>query len=510
MAIFLAKDITRKVLSFPKCVRKNVHTGVKQNDKEKDIVERLLEKYKNLRSNDRIKLISSHLKNVKEKNVEDIYEFVKREEEEKEIQEEYEVKKRMRILKLRKPAYLQSKSVKKKVNNDFDFSSEYTEKTCLQKEKELKDIEKYTLIEDMYKAYIYSKAYTMLNNKYITKHNISNDFVHVMVNTIRQYILEKIRPTLINEFGVYTNPYMLFKNSLQNYLLNQYVKNAYEETLMDDYINRKTSLNILKINSANVPVEVFEPLASFRGDVHYNFDPREKFKVSIGTSLRILGALTDAVNKGAANKGAANTGAVNTGAANTGAANEVIDNPSREQGGDKTKMYEREDDLVNKILSILPENKKFPFENYPFENLKSFRTHIQKKYIGGIKNSKPLNIEEEELNNVRYPNLQCVAHSLPRDVKYRDNVIHAIKVLERSKHWDHASKIKAINTLIDVWNNMHSSGHYENVLDKALPAIYTKDMLRKTRTRKDTYNKGLTYIQSLTTQKPLHARSKKG
>ncbi|CAD2112079.1 hypothetical protein YYG_04291 [Plasmodium vinckei petteri] len=481
----LKNRIKKNSLTICRYGNKNIHTETEQNEKKVDIIEKLVERYKHLRNEDRMKLINSHLENIKEKNIDIIYEFTKKKEE-KEIKEEYENKRKAKLLKLRKPAYLQPKNVKKKINNEFTIDNKYEELACSEKENELKPIEKYTLVEDVYKAYIYSKAFSLLNNKYITKHKISNDFNYIMINSIKKYLLEKIKPALINEFSVYTNPYMLLKNSLHNLILHEHVKNCYDESLIENYINKKTSLNILKINSADVPVEVYEPLVSFHGNTHYNYNVQEKFKLSINTFLTIL----DTIQKGG------------------------IDSTNKseqsEQNQSSNKMeYEDMSILINDILKKLPENIKYPFANYPFENFKSFKTNIKKKYIGGIKNNKPANIEDEEIAHMRYPNLQCVSHSLPKDKKYRDNVIHAIKVLERSKHWDHNSKIKAINTLVEVWNNMNKSEHYEQALDKALPSIYTKNMLRKTRTRKDTYNKGLSYIQSLTTQKPLHARSKK-
>ncbi|SOV77232.1 conserved Plasmodium protein, unknown function [Plasmodium sp. gorilla clade G3] len=462
-------------------------------DEKNLVVIKLLEKYKSLRTEDKMKLINSHLVNIKEKDVNDIiYTFCKKKEEEKEVEDEYIKRKRLKLLKLRKPAYLQQKKIKKRVNNDFTMPNEYEEKMCMEKEKELKDIEKYTLIEDMYKSYIYSIAFTLLNNQYKTKHCITNNFVHVMINTIRNEILQKIRPTLINEFSIYKNPYMLLKNAMFNFILHQYVKNPYEESLIDSYINEKIYMNILKINSASVPVEVYEPLVAFRGDVNYYYDLKEKFNDIIDTSQNIINILT---KKNMDDK-----------------QKEYHNNDNKydyTSSKDSTMKEEQLDSIINEILKILPENIKYHYENYPFENLKSFKSKKKKKYVGGIKNNKPVNIEDEELSIMRYPNLQCVAHSLPKDEKYRDNVIHAIKVLERSKHWDHQSKIKAVNTLIQVWNNMNSSDYYENILDKSLPVLYTKNLLRKTKTRKDTYNKGLTYIQSLTTQKPLAMRLKK-
>ncbi|KAI4837887.1 hypothetical protein MKS88_003306 [Plasmodium brasilianum] len=501
--------------------RMHLHTGVKYYDREKNIVNKLLEKYKNLRYDDKMNLIKDQLKNIKERDIKVIYDFTVGCVEGQGLNKEHDAtqdtvqnKRKSKLMKLRKPSFVQEKRGKKRINNDITMMDIYEERTSLEKEKELKHIEKYTLIEDLYKSYIYSKAFTLLNSQYRTKHSISNSFIHIMINTLRKHILDKVKPTLINEFAVYTNPYMLFKNALFNFILHQYVKNPYEESLIESYMNRKINLTVLKINSADVPVEVYEPLVSFRGDIHYSYDFKEKFKESITTSLKILSAIMkNATNE---NKHQDKKECPHEKWQHSSTGKELLNDGSSYEHADmkdgEKKMYKDKNTtgFINEILKILPENTKYYYDNYPFYNLKSFKTNIQKKYVGGIKNSKPINTEEEELSYMRYPTLQCVAHSLPKDIKYRNNVVHTIKVLERSKYWDYTSKIKAINTLIDVWNNMHSSEHYENLLDKSLPVIYSKDMLRKTRTRKETYNQGITYIQSLTTQKPLHMRTKKG
>ncbi|ANQ06969.1 Uncharacterized protein PCOAH_00014550 [Plasmodium coatneyi] len=451
-------------------------------------VERLLVRYKNLSTKDKVNLITTHLRNIKDADVSMIYNFAREKQPVRGLhqneQHELERKRKVKILKIQKPAFMQQKSSKKTSRNNLSFKNDYNSNEyldCLQKEEELKGAEQYTLVEDLYKAYIYSRAFTTLSNQYRTRHTISNDFLHVMIRAIRGSILDRVNPTLVNEFAHFKNPYMLMKHALENFILHGHVKNPYEESLISEHLKRKTFMNVLKLDSAEVPVEVYEPLASFRGDVHYNYDVREKFANIIRTQLDILGVVT-------------------------GGDTDKVNNPNNDDvtGGASTCAQ------LNAVLRILPENAHTPFENYPFDNFKSFKTQMRKRYMGGIKNSKPINVEDEELSHVRYPNLQSVAHSLPTDSKYRDNVIHAIKVLERSKHWDHASKIKAINTLVDVWNDMHSSDHYEDLMERCLPVIYTKDMLRKTKTRQDTYNRGLVYIQSLTTQKPLGARQKKG
>ncbi|CAG9481481.1 conserved Plasmodium protein, unknown function [Plasmodium vivax] len=487
-------------------------------------VERLLERYKSLGTKDKVSLITTHLRSVKEADVRTIYSFAMERQPARggppngqSTQEEEQRKRKLKALRIHKPAFMQQRSGKKTSRNDLSFkndynSSEYVE--CSEKERELKGAEQYTLVEDLYKAHIYSRAFTTLYNQYRTRHKISSDFLHVMIRAVRSSILERVNPTLVNEFANFKNPYMLMKHALENAILHGHVKNPYEESLICEHLKRKTHLNVLKLNSAEVPVEVYEPLASFRGDVHYNYDVREKFAGIVRTQLGILGVLAGGGSIGDADRRSSSVGGADWRSNSVGGADR-----RSSSGGDAGRIRSSGDEAtgpasssaqLNAVLRILPENLRAPFQNYPFDNLKALKTQMRKTYMGGIKNSKPISVEDEELSHMRYPNLQSVAHSLPADPKYRANVIHAIKVLERSKHWDHASKIKAINTLVDVWNDMHSSEHYEDLMDKCLPVIYSKDMLRKTKTRQDAYNRGLVYVQSLTTQKPLGARQKKG
>ena len=49
------------------------------------------------------------------------------------------------------------------------------------------------------------------------------------------------------------------------------------------------------------------------------------------------------------------------------------------------------------------------------------------------------------VKELRYPTLQRVAHTLPKDLKWRAHVVRSIRVLERNRHWDFKSKLDAIN-----------------------------------------------------------------
>lgn len=134
-----------------------------------------------------------------------------------------------------------------------------------------------------------------------------------------------------------------------------------------------------------------------------------------------------------------------------------------------------------------------PPNKYPFDNYYGFKSCIPNDVTGSIKMGKP-----DVGDHVRYHNLQSVAHSLPSDPKYRAVVMHAIRVLERNKGWDHASKVKAINRLVQVYNNLAPSRYYARVLDKAIPLVRKQGSTVSTKSRQETFNRGLKYIQSLT------------
>ncbi|GBE60035.1 DNA double-strand break repair rad50 ATPase, putative [Babesia ovata] len=151
------------------------------------------------------------------------------------------------------------------------------------------------------------------------------------------------------------------------------------------------------------------------------------------------------------------------------------------------------DESFLKRLGTPEEYPVGPDSKYPFRNYFAFDSCIPNDVTGSIRMGK-----RRPSPSIRYPNLQSVAHSLPADRKYRAVVSNAIRTLERSKGWDHASKVKAINRLVQVYNNLAPSRYYSRVLDKAVPSVRAKGSVVRTRSRQETFNKGLHYIQSLT------------
>lgn len=94
---------------------------------------------------------------------------------------------------------------------------------------------------------------------------------------------------------------------------------------------------------------------------------------------------------------------------------------------------------------------------------------------------KPLKQIQVEERQMRYPTLQRVAHTLPRDPKYRATVRHAIGVLERSSGWSFSDKLQAINTLKEVWENLASSQKMNEILERSIPWTRNRGDLRPTR-----------------------------
>jgi hypothetical protein len=132
---------------------------------------------------------------------------------------------------------------------------------------------------------------------------------------------------------------------------------------------------------------------------------------------------------------------------------------------------------------------------------------------------KPRSKLDEQLRHVRYPTLQRVAHRLPTDNAYRSATRHAINVLERTP-WAYRKKLQFANTLKEVYDSLAPSAKYHKRLDRAMPMnrLHTgyrpkglQFKLTKCLPKDWRYRRGTNfYIRSLTTQKPIWTRAKKG
>ncbi|XP_026192070.1 uncharacterized protein LOC34618186 [Cyclospora cayetanensis] len=268
--------------------------------------------------------------------------------------------------------------------------------------------------------------------------------------------LQAHRPTLVNEFTDFENPYMLKRQALKRLLEERGTRNAVDESVIDTFLDRRPDLVKLRL-SADLPPEVVEPLAAFHGLRSFSFDKRNRLKQKVDALFKAVGS---------AHKG------------------------------------------LDSLLGDLEENQRSDqiSKAHPFRNHFGFASSVPSGTVGSVTMGREDSGVDLELKTIRYPTLQRVAHSLPKDPKYREIVAHAIRVLERSKGWDFKDKLKAISTLIEVYNYLPPSATYERMLDKAFPVFRTPGMTRQTKSRNSVFCRGLKYIRSLTTQKPLSMR----
>ncbi|CDR94814.1 hypothetical protein, conserved [Babesia bigemina] len=306
-----------------------------------------------------------------------------------------------------------------------------------------------TLVSDVKKAAAYDDVQSMLSAlRPVRQDTLTDRFKDVMSRAIERNVARLERPVLFNELSDFESSYAMHRAALRNLLVNRCTRNAFEETRIERFLDR------LKISDqrldAPLPPEAVEPLMAFQGYCSYSFDPCVRLEQKLDNLQQLASATFD---------------------------------PSHSAG----------DESFLKRLGTPEEHPVGPPSKYPFKNYFAFDSCIPNDVTGSIRMGK-----RRASPSIRYPNLQSVAHSLPADRKYRAVVSNAIRVLERSKGWDHASKVKAINRLVQVYNNLAPSRYYSRVLDKAIPSVRAKGSVVRTRSRQETFNRGLHYIQSLT------------
>eukprot|EP00916_Digyalum_oweni_P014722 GHVL01024114.1.p1 GENE.GHVL01024114.1~~GHVL01024114.1.p1 ORF type:complete len:451 (+),score=54.80 GHVL01024114.1:29-1381(+) len=292
-----------------------------------------------------------------------------------------------------------------------------------------KVIRRKSLVEDRHKAEVYQQVCEKLDEQWKSNASCRGDrMFDVMADAIREDLRDTSRPTLVNELADYDNPYMMKKSALERLMHDQCVRNALDESQVETVLNNRPDLIKLRLK-AKPPPEVLEPLHAFRGDTEYHFDAKKRLEKKCDGVNFLLDTL------------------------------ELVSS-------------ENESNLVAETMKIQKKKKdsdKFPEKSHPFKNHIGFESAVPWGYTGGLKMGKPRGIVQRELARMRYPTLQRVAHHLPSDWKYRSNVMHSINVLERSRGWDFESKVKAINTMKEVYDNMPTSRSVDETLDKALP-----------------------------------------
>ncbi|PHJ15863.1 dna double-strand break repair rad50 atpase [Cystoisospora suis] len=391
--------------------------------------------------------------------------------------------KRLREQEREKPAFLRRRIFKAKrltqgAEDDHDTEQHITAANFSEETHML------SLVEDLHKAELYCQTTDKLSRQWSTpggvaKGILGDQFFDVMASALREDLQDQSRPVLVNELTDFENPYMMKREALKRILLHSCTRNCLDESLVDQFLDRRPELVKLR-SEARLPPEAIEPLAAFVGVTRFSFDRRRRLEQKLEAVKQLL---------------------------------DHLPGQSEQQGKHDENTGTRpplDDEAIEEVLRVLPEN--YPSDElhpaHPFRNHFGFESSVPVGVVGSISMGRGQKKLERELGQLRYPTLQRVAHSLPKDPKYRESVAHAIKILERSRGWDFESKIKAVNSLVEVWNNLAPGKTYERILEHAFPVFRGRGTVKKTRPRSVVFNKGLKYIRSLTTQKPLYVRLK--
>ncbi|CDJ58673.1 Chromosome III, complete sequence, related [Eimeria maxima] len=372
-----------------------------EKDAEQMRVRRLLQRYRMLRPEDCLQLCEEHAKagrslmmDWRAFRAEGMDDRLQSWEADKRKREEH-LERMLRLRDIHRPAHLRRR--KQKVKR-VQQSEEQTPAIVTANFTE--EAQTVSLIEDVYKAEVYQEVCAKLDEH---------------------------RPTLVNEFTDFDNPYMLKREAIKRLLEERGTRNALDESMIDEYLDRRPDLVKLRLR-AKLPPEVIEPLAAFHGLTNYNFDKRTRLQQKVNAMFRAV----DAAH---------------------------CDCWSHAE--------------LDVLLGSLEENQRsdMKHELHPFRNHFGFVSAVPTGTVGSIKMGQEQCGTDKELRMIRYPTLQRVAHTLPKDPKYRAIVAHAIRVLERSPGWDFKDKVKAINTLVEVYNHLPPSATYARKLDEAFPVF---------------------------------------
>jgi len=351
-----------------------------------------------------------------------------------------------------------------------------------------------TLLEDRQKAEIYDRAHRILKAKWRTQGGPQSDnVVDVMREAMRKELTDQARPALVHEWSDFESPYMMKRAALKNIMMTQCVRNKTDEDCVDAALDSRPDLCKLR-SKADMPPEVLEPLAAFRGDTKWSFEARQRLQQKVTACMQAIAH----IDKGIA-----------TEVADSLSSSLPLSKDGTDEHTEETARVSVQGLLFDRVLRHLPENERTEQveKMHPFRNHFGFRTTVPKEFVGGTRQGQPQRPVEEELENVRYPTLLRVAHNLPRDFKYRNNVMHTIRVLERSRGWDFESKVKAVNQLKEVFESIASSKKYDQILDRGYPVIRRRARQARFTPKRSKWSFGLRWLRSLTLPKPLHLRT---
>jgi hypothetical protein len=281
-----------------------------------------------------------------------------------------------------------------------------------------------SLVEDKWRADSYSGmchqlAWILEAERSPVEKSHSDAFLDILKEATKKFLKDNGRPVLTNELADFENPYMMKRSVLERLLHDGCVRNKLEESLVPEFLEKHIELTKLRCE-ADLPPEVLEPLQAFRGISRWSCNP----EIRMGQKLLDLNALIDGI-------------------INPGSSSENLDATSMLEGR----------------------------VSHKYRNHIGFVSTVPRGRRGGYGHGKPLSAVKEDLTRVRYPTLQRVAHSLPKDTHYRSQALHAIQVLERSRGWEFSDKTKAVNALKEVLDNLPSSRMLTGKLEKALPMV---------------------------------------
>ncbi|KAF4670721.1 hypothetical protein FOL47_001870 [Perkinsus chesapeaki] len=275
-----------------------------------------------------------------------------------------------------------------------------------------------SLVEDMFKAEMYSEIYRHTTES-LGADEVPHDsdrFVDVLKRAMRKHVTAEARPILTNELSDYEAPYMMKRQTRERLLRDECARNQLDESMIDYTLD--TSDDLVRLRSkAPMPPDLLEPLMSFRGITEWSHDPRER----LGQKLDRVADVMDWIEK----------------------SEEPSSSPEFKAPRPEWRYH------------------------HPFNNHFGFVPAAQPRgVLGGTKFGRSIDPEERMM---RYPTLQRVAHSLSKDPVYRRLTRHQINVLERAYGWKYSSQTQAINTLKEVLDDLPPHAHYKARLDWALP-----------------------------------------
>lgn len=310
-----------------------------------------------------------------------------------------------------------------------------------------------SIVEDLWKSEYYQAIHREAR-KSIPERGLlatrTDRLADVAAAAYRKHITDQNRPVLTHELADFENPYMMRRSALDRLLQERCVRNQLDERCVPRLLDNHPDLVKLRAQAA-LPPEVLEPLAAFRGDSRWHFDSRERLGQKLADAAEALNA--------------------------------VLVEPSSVSP-----------ENLRAVADKLPENQEVrpdqvPGIHHPWHNHVGFESAVPTGVTGSTKFGQPMKAIEKQVLGLRYPTLQRVAHTLPTDPKWRAHVVRTINVLERSRDWDFQSKLAAINSLKEIYDQMKPSQEYEAALDEKLPVNRVPSHLKRKYARNAQYVK---------------------